>query len=59
MKQQLHQTTCKRCGKPIVSSIRSLQHPLGRICRDCITNEERQEILEFLAWRILSKTRRS
>ena len=47
---KLKQTTCKRCGRPITTSIKSitqadnLKKKYDRICPNCITPEERHEI---------------
>lgn len=46
--------TCKRCGKPLVSSNHSHNYPLKWICDDCVTPAEKAEILEHTANRILN-----
>jgi hypothetical protein len=46
---ELFKTTCKRCGKPVTSSENALKHPLGRICQDYTTPDEKQQILEYTA----------
>ncbi len=50
VKFQLVKTTCRRCGKDLYTGNRSLygldeaKKRLDRICSDCITVEERNEI---------------
>jgi len=50
MKFQLIKTTCRRCEKPLTTGSRSLfgadelKAKLDRICADCITPEENQEM---------------
>ena len=52
-------TTCRRCGKPIATLNKSLygcdelKAKLDRICTDCITVDEAQEILKGQAEAIL------
>ncbi len=52
-KFQLIQTTCRRCGKPLMTGNRSLfgldeaKKRLDRICANCITPEEQAEILSL------------
>lgn len=56
---QIVTTTCKRCNKPLAMTNRSIfgadeaKRKYERICRDCITEEERQEILNAQAQAIL------
>lgn len=50
IKFALVETTCRRCGKPIVTGNRSLhgndaaKAKLDRICSGCITEDEKAEI---------------
>jgi RNase P subunit RPR2 len=50
----LIQTTCKRCGKPLMTGSRSLfgfdkeKAELDRICKNCITPEEQSRILKLV-----------
>lgn len=54
-------TNCKRCGKPLVTTSRSimgldkLKERLGSICSNCTTPEEKQEMLDAMAGAILKK----
>lgn len=47
---KLIQTACRICGKPVMTGNRSLygndaaKARLDRICDDCVTDEERQEM---------------
>ena len=49
-KFRLIHTTCRRCGKPLMTGSRSLygndaaKARLDRICGDCVTDEERHEM---------------
>ena len=56
---KIFETTCKRCGKTIYASPRAFEYRLGRICKECITPEESQEILEYQADRIIRRTQRN
>jgi RNase P subunit RPR2 len=53
-KFQLIQTSCKRCGKPLVTGSRSLygmdeaKAKYDRICQQCMTPEEHHELLNLL-----------
>ena len=53
IKFQLIETTCKRCGKKLFTGNRSLfgldkeKAKLDRICKNCITPEEQNEILKL------------
>jgi len=55
-RQKFHliQTTCKRCGKPLMTGNRSLfgfdkeKAELDRICKNCITPEENHRILSLI-----------
>ena len=64
MKPKILTTACRRCGKPLATLNKSLcgldelKARLDRICTDCITSEETQEILNAQAKVILSKERR-
>ena len=61
MKIAIISTTCRRCGKPIATLNRSLygadelKARLDRICTDCITVDEAQEILNGQAEAILAR----
>ena len=52
-KFRLMETTCRKCGKPLMTGNRSLfgldqaKAKLDRICKDCITPEEQSEILRL------------
>jgi RNase P subunit RPR2 len=54
VKFQLIETTCKRCGRPLITGNRSLygfneqKARLDRICKDCITPEEQAELLRIV-----------
>lgn len=48
---------CKRCGKPISTSGAGKQ--LAEICADCITPEERQDILAIQGDAILNTIKRN
>jgi ribosomal protein L32 len=56
---QIYATNCKRCGKPIHATTssfygaNSLHAKYSRICSDCTTPEEKQEILNGTANAIL------
>jgi len=49
-KTRLILTNCRRCDKPVttlkkpIHGTREIQGKFGRICSDCITPEEREEI---------------
>jgi len=53
VKFQLIETTCRRCGKKLLTGNRSLfgldkeKKELDRICSECITPEETRRILEL------------
>jgi ribosomal protein L32 len=53
-KFELIETTCKRCGKKLFTGNRSLygfdeqKKRLDRLCGDCITPKERQELLSLV-----------
>lgn len=55
MKYKLSSTKCKRCGKNIMSSNKSLHGAnethakYSGICSECITPEERKEIEDSIA----------
>jgi Protein of unknown function (DUF2688) len=59
---QIITTSCRRCGKPLATLSRSLygaeraKANLDRICGDCVTEEERQEMLVAQAQAILGQT---
>lgn len=61
MKVKILTTTCRRCGKPIATLNKSLygldelKARLDRICTDCITVDEAQDILDAQAQAILQK----
>ena len=54
-------TVCRRCGRPIATLNKSLygcdelKAKLDRICTDCITTDEAQEILDGQAQAILRR----
>ena len=56
----IEQTTCRRCGKPLATTSRSLfgldrlKARLGSICSDCMTEDEKQEMLEAMGDSIIS-----
>ena len=59
MKPKILTTNCRRCNKPIATLNKSLfgldelKAKLDRICSDCITIEEVQEMLDAQAKAIL------
>jgi len=53
----IYPTTCKRCGKEIYSSRQAVEHPLGRICSECTTPDEKQQILDYQAGHIMRRGR--
>ena len=61
MKVRILTTTCRRCGKPIATLNKSLygldelKARLDRICTDCITVDEAQDISDAQAQAILQK----
>jgi hypothetical protein len=55
MAPRLYYGNCKRCGREIASSSWSITHPLGQICSQCTTQEEKQEILDYQAGVIIKK----
>lgn len=54
---KLVETTCRRCGKKITTGNRSIHgYPeqkkrLDRICEDCITDDEKAELLTLVPGR--------
>ncbi len=57
----LYETHCRRCGKPVTTANRSLygldalKAQYDRICHDCMTDTERNELLDKMGQGI-SKT---
>ncbi len=57
------ETSCKRCKKPIATLVKSfygcdkLQKQFGGICSDCISPEERQDLLTKMGMAIADNLR--
>lgn len=59
IKYQLYETKCKRCGKPLMTSTRSLwgsdegHSKYSGICSSCLTNTENEDMVRFIKEGIL------
>lgn len=58
MRERIYLTKCKRCGKLIISSTqneRKGDDKYAGICDNCITEEERKELLQGFIDKIISR----